>query len=188
MCSNFWQRSRKYFHRQLVLDFFWICKKTYFLFYSKDAILELATTNIRLKHQGKYAVHNLWSHLTLHKQYHVIHNYHLLSTVMRLFRKLLKFSYKYPIVRGIGSYALICPSGCLIQQSYEGKSLKNYDWNRVFRFSVYGVIVVAPMIHGWVRISSFIWPRDTLINSIKKVNWIYPFIIIFIINSFWRQS
>ncbi|XP_044753341.1 PXMP2/4 family protein 4-like isoform X6 [Coccinella septempunctata] len=84
---------------------------------------------------------------------------------MKLFRKFLN---SYPIVRGIGSYAIICPSGCLIQQSYEGKNFKSYDWLRVFRFSLYGVIVVAPMMHGWVKLTTFIWPSSTFSNSLKK--------------------
>lgn len=87
---------------------------------------------------------------------------------MRLFKKLLKFSNRFPVFRGIASYAIICPSGCLLQQSYEGKNFNNYDWSRVLRFSLYGIVIVAPMMHGWVKITSFIWPKDTLSNSVKK--------------------
>ncbi|KAK9873334.1 hypothetical protein WA026_022140 [Henosepilachna vigintioctopunctata] len=87
---------------------------------------------------------------------------------MKLFKHIIKLSRKYPIIRGLASYAIICPAGCLFQQTYEGKNLQSFDWVRVLTFSCYGVVVVAPMLHGWVRVAGVIWPKENLRNAVKK--------------------
>ncbi|XP_055914194.1 mpv17-like protein [Eupeodes corollae] len=69
---------------------------------------------------------------------------------------------RHPIIKGMVSYAILWPCGSAIQQVIEGKTLETFDWKRCFRFSIYGAFVVAPMLHGWVRLSSTMWPATSL--------------------------
>lgn len=81
----------------------------------------------------------------------------------------LKSFYKqYPIVRGILSYAVIWPTSCICQQTFAGRTWKDYDWAQAGRFCLYGSCFVAPTLYGWIRFSSYIWPRSNLKTAIKK--------------------
>ncbi|KRK05813.1 protein sym1 isoform X2 [Drosophila yakuba] len=95
---------------------------------------------------------------------------------------------RYPIMRGMISYSLIWPTGSLIQQTVEGRRwgesanfraasssahlhfhpTGTYDWWRVFRFSMYGGLFVAPTLYGWVKISSAMWPQTSLRTGVIK--------------------
>ncbi|KAH8245528.1 hypothetical protein KR032_011378 [Drosophila birchii] len=75
---------------------------------------------------------------------------------------------RYPIMRGMISYSLIWPTGCLIQQTVEGRGWGTYDWWRVLRFSMYGGLFVAPTLYGWVKVSSAMWPQTSLRTGIIK--------------------
>lgn len=76
--------------------------------------------------------------------------------------KIRMFNTRHPMIRGMISYAVLWPCGSAIQQVIEGKTLETFDWKRCFRFGVYGAFVVAPMLHGWVRLSSTMWPATSL--------------------------
>ncbi|XP_043071952.1 mpv17-like protein isoform X4 [Drosophila grimshawi] len=74
----------------------------------------------------------------------------------------------HPMTRGIVTYALMWPTGSLIQQTMEGRNLRTYDWARAARFSLFGGLYVAPSIYGWVRLTSAMWPQTNLRIGIVK--------------------
>lgn len=80
--------------------------------------------------------------------------------------KFREVSQKYPIVRGMASYAVIWPSGCLIQQKIIGKDELNYI--QALRFSLYGGLFVAPTLYGWLKIAHYFWPKTTFRSAITK--------------------
>ncbi|XP_012176482.1 mpv17-like protein isoform X4 [Bombus affinis] len=86
---------------------------------------------------------------------------------MRLiFIKIREVSKKYPIVRGMVSYAVIWPTGSLIQQKLTGHDELNYM--QALRFSLYGGFFVAPTLYCWMRCSSYFWPKSDLKSAITK--------------------
>ncbi|XP_067636216.1 mpv17-like protein isoform X2 [Eurosta solidaginis] len=78
------------------------------------------------------------------------------------------FANTHPLAKGVMSYAIIWPTGCLIQQTLEGRDLKTYDWMRCMRFSMFGALYVAPTLYGWVRLSSVMWPQMNLKVGVVK--------------------
>uniref|UniRef100_A0A6M2DEX2 Uncharacterized protein n=1 Tax=Xenopsylla cheopis TaxID=163159 RepID=A0A6M2DEX2_XENCH len=75
---------------------------------------------------------------------------------------------KYPIMKGMASYALIWPVSSIIHQTMEGKTFETYDWNRCLRFCLYGSLFTAPTLYGWVKLSSSIWPHSNLRTAVIK--------------------
>lgn len=91
------------------------------------------------------------------------------GTKMRMvFVKFREITQKYPIVRGMVSYAAIWPAGCLLQQKITGK--KEFDYGEAVRFSLYGTFYVAPTLYCWLRFASYLWPKNNLKSAITKVN------------------
>ncbi|XP_017881346.1 mpv17-like protein [Ceratina calcarata] len=83
-----------------------------------------------------------------------------------IFVKFREVSQKYPIVRGMASYTLIWPTGCLVQQKLVGKDELNYG--QALRFSLYGGFFVAPTLYCWLRCSSYFWPKSDLKSALTK--------------------
>lgn len=89
---------------------------------------------------------------------------------MAVMSSLKIFVQKYPITRGMITYATMWPVSCLIQQTLiEGKNYKNYDYWSAARFSFYGGMCVATSLYGWIRLSSVIWPKNNFKTAITKV-------------------
>lgn len=82
--------------------------------------------------------------------------------------KFVVLSNKHPILRGMIAYAVMWPTSSLIQQTIAGKRLDSYDWKQAGRFMVFGTFYVAPILYGWVKFTSRIWPKITLSVSIRK--------------------
>ncbi|ERL92533.1 hypothetical protein D910_09846, partial [Dendroctonus ponderosae] len=61
------------------------------------------------------------------------------------------------------------PTSCLIQQTMAGKTIENYDWMQVLRFSLYGGLFTAPTLYAWIRISSKLWTVTSFKTSVAKV-------------------
>uniref|UniRef100_W8C6Y9 Mpv17-like protein n=1 Tax=Ceratitis capitata TaxID=7213 RepID=W8C6Y9_CERCA len=78
------------------------------------------------------------------------------------------FANAHPLAKGMISYAVLWPTGCLIQQTMEGKNLKTYDWMSCLRYCVFGSMYVAPTLHGWVRLTSAMWPQMNLRVGVMK--------------------
>lgn len=75
---------------------------------------------------------------------------------------------KYPILRGVVSYAALWPTGSLIQQTIEGKRFPNYDYMRCLRFAFWGSCVIGPTMFIWMRLANRLFPKKNLPTSIKK--------------------
>lgn len=82
--------------------------------------------------------------------------------------KILAFSKKYPVTRGIASYAVIWPIGSLVQQTLAGE--EKYDYGKVGRFCLYGSCYVAPTLYCWLKIATTIWPLNNLRSALTKVS------------------
>uniref|UniRef100_A0A1A9X1D3 Mpv17-like protein n=1 Tax=Glossina brevipalpis TaxID=37001 RepID=A0A1A9X1D3_9MUSC len=78
------------------------------------------------------------------------------------------FTTTHPLLRGSITYAVLWPTGSLIQQSLEGKNFKNYDYVRMLKYSLFGSLYVAPSLYGWVKISTAMWPQMTLRIGLTK--------------------
>ncbi|EAT47267.1 AAEL001625-PA [Aedes aegypti] len=78
------------------------------------------------------------------------------------------FLNQYPVARGMVTYSLLWPTGCLIQQSVTGTHWRDLDWMKCFRFFVYGGFIVAPSLYCWIRLASMMWPAQTLRSAIAK--------------------
>lgn len=85
-----------------------------------------------------------------------------------MFSKFVIISQKYPIVRGMISYACIWPMGSIIQQKIAGQD--QIDYKRCIRFALFGSCFVAPTLYSWIRISSKIWPTQNFKTAVKKVS------------------
>ncbi|OAD58935.1 Mpv17-like protein, partial [Eufriesea mexicana] len=91
----------------------------------------------------------------------------VITAKMRIiFIKFREVSQKYPVVRGMASYAIIWPTGSLIQQKLIGNDELNYI--QALRFSLYGGFFVAPTLYCWLRCSSYFWPKSDLKSAITK--------------------
>lgn len=75
---------------------------------------------------------------------------------------------EYKILRGMISYSALWPLGCILQQTFEGRTWQNYDWKRCLRYSLYGTFVSAPMLYSWMRVANIMWPRTDVASSVAK--------------------
>ncbi|XP_060527962.1 mpv17-like protein [Cylas formicarius] len=82
--------------------------------------------------------------------------------------RMVAFTSKHPVIRGMISYGALWPTSSIIQQTISGKSIENYDWMQALRFSLYGGLFTAPTLYAWIRISSKLWPTTSLKTSITK--------------------
>ncbi|CAH1154083.1 unnamed protein product [Phaedon cochleariae] len=82
--------------------------------------------------------------------------------------RILAFTNRHPVVRGMLSYGTMWPTSCIIQQTISGKTWENYDWMHAFRFSLYGGLFTAPTLYAWIRVSTMIWPGANLRTAITK--------------------
>ncbi|KAK9512907.1 hypothetical protein O3M35_001218 [Rhynocoris fuscipes] len=89
-----------------------------------------------------------------------------MKSTYKWWRKIVIFSEKYPLSRGMASYAIIWPIGSLVQQHIEGR--EQYDFMRVARFMLYGSCYVAPTLNLWLRIARHIWPQNNLSSAMAK--------------------
>lgn len=91
----------------------------------------------------------------------------LLQSMKTNWVKVVAFSKKYPLSRGMLSYALIWPVSSLCQQTIAGK--KEYDFKQALRFSLFGAFFVAPTLHTWIRVATNMFPGTTLKSAVTKV-------------------
>lgn len=111
--------------------------------------------------------------------------------------KVMAFSNKHPVCRGMVSYGVIWPTSCLIQQTLNGKRwgltfillsiLKigyivkiinclsisdTYDWAQCGRFALYGSCFTAPTLYMWVRLCTKVYPKNNFKAAVIKVSHI----------------
>ena len=96
---------------------------------------------------------------------------------------------KYPVIRGMLSYALMYPGANVFQQvafrhhqngekvnlkklkdiSYINKRLEKVDWSESTRFMLYGGLFHAPLVHNWMHLVQKVFPGTTTRQILKKV-------------------
>lgn len=86
--------------------------------------------------------------------------------ILVVWAKVSHFSTKYPVVRGMASYAVIWPIGSLLQQHIEGR--EEYDYWRVARFCLYGSCYVAPTLNLWMKLAVTMWPKQSIPSAFSK--------------------
>lgn len=84
-----------------------------------------------------------------------------------VFARIVKFSVAYPVTRGMASYAVIWPTGCLIQQLAFGD--ERFDFTRAARFGLFGAFYVAPTLNAWLTVARLLYPKNDLRSAIIKV-------------------
>ena len=82
-------------------------------------------------------------------------------------RKIIDFSNKHPVTRGMATYAISWPVGSLLQQHLEGR--EKYDYWITARFFLYSSFFVAPTLNLWMTIARQLWPQSTLSAAVTKV-------------------
>lgn len=87
---------------------------------------------------------------------------------LSVLQKVKNFTTKYPVTRGMASYAVIWPVGSIIQQTITG--VEEYDYARAARFCVFGSCYVAPTLHLWLKIAVRMFPQKTLLSAAAKVS------------------
>ncbi|XP_025416387.1 mpv17-like protein isoform X2 [Sipha flava] len=83
-----------------------------------------------------------------------------------IFSRIVKFSIAYPVTRGMASYAVIWPTGCLIQQVAFGDD--EFDLARAARFGLFGAFYVAPTLNAWLTVARYLYPKNDLRSAIIK--------------------
>ncbi|XP_067640820.1 uncharacterized protein [Eurosta solidaginis] len=92
------------------------------------------------------------------------------ATVNFLKSKWRLFMTAHPLHKGVIAYSIVWPTSSFVQQSLEGKPLKDYDWMRIARFSFFGGCFVAPTLYGWLRLASSMWPQTNLrVGALKAI-------------------
>lgn len=86
----------------------------------------------------------------------------------KVFARIVKFSIAYPVTRGMASYAVIWPTGCLIQQMAFGDN--EFDLTRAARFGLFGAFYVAPTLNAWLTVARYLYPKNDLRSAIIKVS------------------
>ncbi|XP_063222661.1 mpv17-like protein [Bacillus rossius redtenbacheri] len=69
--------------------------------------------------------------------------------------------------RGMLLYAALWPASSLCQQALARAD--RLDWRQAARYGVYGCFVVVPMLHVWLRLSSYWFPQMNLRTALLKV-------------------
>lgn len=81
-----------------------------------------------------------------------------MSALSKLFRG-------HPMLKGMALYSVIWPTSSIIQQLI---SKEQIDLKRTFRYFLFGTFFAAPALHGWMRLTSHMWPKTTLKTGIAK--------------------
>lgn len=76
---------------------------------------------------------------------------------------------KHPITRGMASYLVIWPVGSCLQQIWSDQ--EKLDLWKVARFGLYGSLITAPMLYGWIRLTTAMWPNTYLRIAAAKVRY-----------------
>ncbi|CAO1438027.1 unnamed protein product [Diamesa hyperborea] len=66
------------------------------------------------------------------------------------------------------SYSILWPVGSIVQQTFEGKNIHSYDWNRILRYCLYGTLIQGPALYCWMRVANNMWPRSDIRSSLAK--------------------
>ncbi|CAG9800518.1 unnamed protein product [Chironomus riparius] len=82
----------------------------------------------------------------------------MISHVSKLFRS-------YPILKGMAVYSIIWPTSSIVQQLIAKEKI---NYKQVFRFWLFGTFFDAPLLYGWIRLSSQMWASMSFKSGITK--------------------
>ncbi|KAG0719611.1 PXMP2/4 family protein 4 [Chionoecetes opilio] len=74
---------------------------------------------------------------------------------------------KYPVTRGMATYALLLPASNTTQQLLDPHR-KKYNPRETLHFGVFGAFILAPTLYGWVRLANVIIKAETLRGAVLK--------------------
>uniref|UniRef100_A0A8D8TVC7 Mpv17-like protein n=1 Tax=Cacopsylla melanoneura TaxID=428564 RepID=A0A8D8TVC7_9HEMI len=94
--------------------------------------------------------------------------FHVKSSADVVRTRTSSFFNKYPVARGMIAYSVIWPGGVLLQEKFIAKK-KKIDYDRIFRFSLFGTFFVAPTLYYWLSVARRRWPLNTLRHTLTKV-------------------
>nr|CAD7567565.1 unnamed protein product [Timema californicum] len=93
------------------------------------------------------------------------------------------FYKRFPIARGMTTYAVLWPSASICQQFIADND--KLDFIQAARYGFFGCFVMAPMIHAWLGLTNTMFPSVTLGTAIVKAtmleeaNWPDPVLGLF---------
>uniref|UniRef100_A0A8D8TZ79 Mpv17-like protein n=1 Tax=Cacopsylla melanoneura TaxID=428564 RepID=A0A8D8TZ79_9HEMI len=93
--------------------------------------------------------------------------FHVKSSADVVRTRTSSFFNKYPVARGMIAYSVIWPGGVLLQEKFIAKK-KKIDYDRIFRFSLFGTFFVAPTLYYWLSVARRRWPLNTLRHTLTK--------------------
>nr|CAD7453401.1 unnamed protein product [Timema tahoe] len=76
------------------------------------------------------------------------------------------FYKRFPIARGMTTYAVLWPSASICQQFIAGND--KLDFIQAARYGFFGCFVMAPTIHAWLGLTNTMFPSVTLGTAIVK--------------------
>nr|CAD7437714.1 unnamed protein product [Timema bartmani] len=77
------------------------------------------------------------------------------------------FYKRFPIARGMTTYAVLWPSASICQQFIAGND--KLDFIQAARYGFFGCFVMAPTIHAWLGLTNTMFPSVTLGTAIVKL-------------------
>ncbi|KAL9888721.1 pasang lhamu isoform 1-T7 [Glossina fuscipes fuscipes] len=83
--------------------------------------------------------------------------------------KFANFTNRYKVIRGMISYGLLWPTGCLFEQTFvEKRTFQTYDWDKCLRYGLFGCFVLGPALYCWIRVANTMWPRADIGSALCK--------------------
>ncbi|CAH2059346.1 unnamed protein product, partial [Iphiclides podalirius] len=83
--------------------------------------------------------------------------------------KVIRLPVKFPLLRGMVSYALIWPTCSVVQEYLEhGTTLADADWARAARYGVFGTFFMAPLFYNWMKYSGRFFKGRTLKTAVFR--------------------
>lgn len=76
------------------------------------------------------------------------------------------FFNRFPILKGMVTYAVLWPTSNLCQQAIEGK--RQLDFQKAARFCIFGTFAVAPSLYAWVKFAGWLVPGNSFRVAITK--------------------
>ena len=80
--------------------------------------------------------------------------------------RISKFFKDHPLLKGMAVYSIVWPASATFQNLVIRRN--DVDWKKNLRFCVFGSLFIAPMLYGWIKLSSAMWPRMNLRSGCTK--------------------
>lgn len=88
---------------------------------------------------------------------------------MSLVTKFRNLPVKFPLIRGMISYAVIWPTCSIVQEYIEnGTTIDKADWPRACRFGIFGTFFMAPVFYTWMKYTGKFFRRNNLRTAITR--------------------